>query len=327
MRKKIRDHIDNCITCLYANSSTNRHEGESQIDDFAPTKPFEVIHVDHFGPLQESPDGSKYIFIVIDAFTRYTWLFPTKTTNTKEACNCLKFLFYIFGTPVTAVTDRGSAFTARDFADFLEKLNINFRKVAVASPWANGMVERINRYLKSSLTKSIDSADDWENKLNAVQYTVNNTHNSAIKTSSSKLLLGYEQQRHEDKNLKDYLDCLLEIDNNMCEQREEARDIAIQANNKLREYNKAYYDRHHKKPTIYKEGDRVLIRDLQAKAGTSKKLRPNYKGPHEIAKVLNKNRYVVKDIPGFNITQKPYNTILSSDKLKYWTKPVIKSNN
>lgn len=123
--------------------------------------------------------------------------------------------------------------------------------------------------MKSSLTKSIDSSDTWEDQLNAVQYTVNNTYNSAIKTSPSKLLLWYDQRCHEDKNLKDYLDCLLEIENNPCEQREEARDMAIQANNKLREYNRAYYDRHHKKPTVYKEGDLVLIRDLQAKVGTT----------------------------------------------------------
>lgn len=131
MRKKIRDHIDNCITCLYANSSTNRLEGESQIDNFSPTKPFEIIHIDHFGPLQESPNGWKYIFVVVDAFTRYTWFFATKTTNNKEVRKYLKFLFGIFGPPGTLVSDRGTAFTSKEFADFLKKLNVNFRKVAV----------------------------------------------------------------------------------------------------------------------------------------------------------------------------------------------------
>lgn len=78
-----------------------------------------------------------------------------------------------------------------------------------------------------------------------------------------------------------------------------------------------------KKPTLYNQGDLVLIRDLQTKTGVNKKLKPNYKGPYKIAKVLRKNRYVVTDIPGFNITQKPYNSILSSDKLKPWVKPII----
>ena len=74
---------------------------------------------------------------------------------------------------------------------------------------------------------------------------------------------------------------------------------------------------------MYKEGEYVLIRDLQAKPGESRKFKANYRGPYVIAKVLNKNRYVITDIPGFNITAKPLNTILSTDKIKPWVKPVI----
>lgn len=50
------------------------------------------------------------------------------------------------------------------------------------------------------------------------------------------------------------------------------------------------------------------------------KLKPKYKGPYQIAKVLGNNRYVIRDIPGFSIMQKPMNTILSSDKLELWVK-------
>lgn len=84
MRKRIRDYIENCVTCLYANSSSNRFEGQSQADCPLPTFPFELMHIDHFGPLHESTNGCKYIFAVIDAFTHYTWFFPTKTTSKKE---------------------------------------------------------------------------------------------------------------------------------------------------------------------------------------------------------------------------------------------------
>jgi len=109
---------------------------------------------------------------------------------------------------------------------------------------------------------------------------------------------------------------LLKNENNLIEQRDTLQNIASEINKKLREYNKIYYDKKHKKPTVYETGDLVLIRDLQPKRGINKKLRPNYKGPYKIAKIFSNNRYVVTDIPGFNITQKPYNTILSSDKLK-----------
>jgi len=229
-------------------------------------------------------------------------------------------LFNIFGNPENLVTDCGSAFTSNEFSSFTNNLNIKTRKVAVASPWANGLVERVNRFLKSSLIKTADFQGDWKNNIRKVQYVINNTVNSSIKASPSKLLLGYEQRNHTDKHLRQQIDRWFQIEIDIERDREVAKDTALQANDQLRKYNQVYYDRKHKKP-VYKSGDLVLVRNLQSKSGTSNKLKPNYKGPYIISKVLNNNRYVVKDIPGFNITQKPYNTI-SSDKLKSWIKPI-----
>jgi len=325
MRKRIRDYIDNCIICLMADNSAHRFEGQYQFVD-PPKNPFECVHLDHFGPMHVTENGYRYILAVIDAFTRYVWLFPTKTCNAKEVIERLKFLFNVFGKPQNLVSDRGSAFTSNEFVTFLNKENISFRKVAVASPWANGIIERVNRFLKSSLVKLIENPSDWINCIESVQYTLNNTVNSSLKTSPSKMLLGYDQSQHSDRDLKRYIDCLLEIESDPQEQRKVFRDTALQANEKLREYNKQYYDKRHKKPSVYSVGDLVLVRNLQTKVGEGKKLKTNYRGPYVISKILNKNRYVVKDIPGFNITQRPYNTILSTDKLKPWIKPIKPTN-
>ena len=56
-----------------------------------------------------------------------------------------------------------------------------------------------------------------------------------------------------------------------------------------------------------------MIRDTVLKPGEDKKLKANYKGPYLIDKVLDNNRYVVKDIPGHNISARPYNSVLSPD--------------
>jgi len=79
-----------------------------------------------------------------------------------------------------------------------------------------------------------------------------------------------------------------------------------------------YTDNHSRKPTVYRKGDYVLIRDSRSTIGESAKLKPKYKGPYLVEKCLGNNRYVITDIPGFNLTSRPLNTILSSDKIKYW---------
>jgi len=59
------------------------------------------------------------------------------------------------------VTDRGTTFTSNEFADFMLSIHARHRKIAVAAPWANSMAERVNRFLKNSMMKTIDSVEMW----------------------------------------------------------------------------------------------------------------------------------------------------------------------
>lgn len=319
MRKKIRDHIDNCIPCLAMNSSTHSREGEMQLVETSSV-PFELLHIDHFGPLPTTESSFKYILVVIDSFSRFVWLFPSRSSGSKEVIEHLKSLFSSFGNPCRIISNRGTAFTSSEFSNFLLSRYIQHHLLAVASPWANGMVERVNRFLKSSLSKLVEEQNCWDLHINKVQYVINNTVQAAIKSSPSKVLLGYEHRNHSDKIIADLVSKLAQIDTDASRIRDESHDIA-------RKYNKIYYDKKHKEPTLYKIGDYVLVRNLQQKIGQSSKLRPSYKGPYMISKCLNKNRYVVTDIPGLNVSARPYNTILSPNKIKPWIKPPEKNQN
>jgi len=65
-----------------------------------------------------------------------------------------------------------------------------------------------------------------------------------------------------------------------------------------------------------KVGDFVGIRATAIKPGESRKFKPDYKDPYIIDKVLSSNRYVIKDIPGHNLSPGLYNSILSPDRIK-----------
>ncbi|XP_011699158.1 PREDICTED: uncharacterized protein LOC105456655, partial [Wasmannia auropunctata] len=180
---------------------------------------------------------------------------------------------------------------------------------------------RVNRFLKSTISKLIESPDLWALSLHKAQYVVNNTVHSSTTSTPSKLMLGYDKRNHTDHKLKDFLDSLAEIDNDIINQREKCRDTAVEATHRIQAYNKLYYDKRHRKPTQYKEGEYVMICDTQNVPGASRKFKSNYKGPYLISKTLNNNRYVVTDIPGFSLSSRAYNTILSPDRLKPWIKP------
>lgn len=120
-------------------------------------------------------DGFKHILVIVDAFSRFTWLSPTKTTNSREVIKILSNLFHKFSFPARIISDRGTAFTSSKFSNFLKTFNVKHHLVAVAAPWANGLVERINRFLKSSLKKLVDDHQYWNIHLDTIQYVMNNT--------------------------------------------------------------------------------------------------------------------------------------------------------
>jgi len=155
-----------------------------------------------------------------------------------------------------------------------------------------------------------------------VQYVINNTHHASLRASPSKLLLGIELRNNIDAKLIDFLNKIAKNDLDFEKDRDSCRDLAVEATEMIKKYNKTYYDKKHRKPSKYNIGDLVLIKDSALKAGEDKKLKSEYKGPYQIAKILDKNRYVVKDVPGFNITAKPYNSVLSTDCIKPWIKPI-----
>lgn len=154
------------------------------------TAPMYSLHIDFFGPLEETADKFRHILVVVDAYTKYVWLYPCKTTASDKAIECLTSLFNLFGFPERLISDRGTAFTSKNFENFVKENGIVHNLTAVASPWANGQVERVNRFLKSTLAKICEESVNWKIKLGKVQFVLNNTLHKSI--TPSKLLLGYE---------------------------------------------------------------------------------------------------------------------------------------
>lgn len=130
LRRRTREYIENCLICLASNSSANSREGQLQETDNSDL-PFEALAADHFGPLKKSSDSTKHILLLIYVFTRFTWLFPVKNTSSKEVIKLFTGIFNAFGNPQTLVTNRGTAFTSREFAEFMKARNIK-HQVAVA---------------------------------------------------------------------------------------------------------------------------------------------------------------------------------------------------
>ncbi|GFW74283.1 hypothetical protein TNCV_2524861 [Trichonephila clavipes] len=109
--------------------------------------PLSTYHVDFIGPLPSISKSYQHIFTVVDAFTKFTWLYPVKTVSAESALEKLKQQQKNFGNPIRIISDRGSAFTSKLFNDYCDEENIQHLQKATGVPRGNGQVERIHRTL------------------------------------------------------------------------------------------------------------------------------------------------------------------------------------
>lgn len=318
MRAKVDSYVKNCIKCIIY-SAPNRASDRTLFSIPKKPLPFDTLHIDHFGPLPSVNSKQKHILVVVDAFTKFVKVYPVTSTSTKEVCRTLDKYFEFYNRPARIISDRGTCFTSNEFNEFMDKHNIQHIKNAVASPQANGQVERINRVLKNMLGKLTEPLlhSDWVQQLKHVEYAINNSVQRSTGISPSILLFGVEQRGPSVDHLSEFLD---ETNLNVEERNlENIRRKASENIRKSQELNEAQIAQNSRPARKYVVGEYVVVRYIDTSAG-NKKFVQKFRGPYVIHKVLPNDRYVVRDIEGSQITQLPYDNVIESKNIKLWRK-------
>ncbi|XP_053968268.1 uncharacterized protein K02A2.6-like [Anastrepha ludens] len=274
--------------------------------------PLLTIHIDHLGPLDATTKLYKHILIVVDGFSKFTWLYPTKTTPAEEVIRKMSEWANIFGAPHRIISDKGLAFTSTAFKDWCQTEKVEHVLTTSGVPRGNGQVERLNRVVINVISKlSADRTEAWYKYVGKVQRVINSTINKSTKYPPFEIMFGVKMKTPMDVNI-----------NNMVES--ETADILIANRDSMRgnvrrqivyaqkEY-KENFDRRRKCKRIYKLGDLVAIKRSQFVAG--KKLANEDLGPYEVIRVKRNDKYDVKKAADF---EGPNATSTSCDYMKPW---------
>ncbi|KAK9700558.1 Retrotransposon gag protein [Popillia japonica] len=188
----------------------------------------------------------------------------------------------------------------------LEANGIRHSLIATGTPRANGQAEIVNKMLTNICSKLAENTSKWDEVLDQVEFAINNTLNRSTGQTPSMLLFGINQRGRIQDNLREYLEAQNETDRNLESIRQKSAENIV----KNQEYNKPSH--------IYKIGDYVMVVNTDVTPGVSKKLIPKYRGPYMVTAVLDNDRYVVKDIPGFEVTQIPFEGIMAPSRMRPW---------
>ncbi|GFY54922.1 transposon Tf2-6 polyprotein [Trichonephila inaurata madagascariensis] len=140
LNKLAQQVIANCVPCILANRKLGKREGFLNPIPKDET-PLHTYHVDFIGPLESINKNYQHIITVIDAFTKFSWLYPVKTVSADSVLDKLRLQQKTFGNPKRIITDQGSAFTSKAFNDYCAKEEIQHLKIATGVPRGNGQVE------------------------------------------------------------------------------------------------------------------------------------------------------------------------------------------
>lgn len=98
--------------------------------------------------------GYQYILVIVDMFTRWVEAYPTRRNDARAVLKALsRELIPRFGIPQEINSDRGTHFTNKTIQTLTQELGVQWKLHTPYHPQSSGMVERINREIKATLSK------------------------------------------------------------------------------------------------------------------------------------------------------------------------------
>lgn len=187
MKSDIRDWCKTCHPCQV--SKVQRHVRAPLQPRLAPERRFGSLHVDIVGPIPES-EGMKYIFTVIDRFTRWPEAIPMHEMKTEDCAKAfVRHWISRFGVPGDVTSDRGRQFTSHLWHGLNSLLGISASNTTAYHPQANGLVERMHRQLKAALKARL-TGPNWMNELPLVMLGIRTAWREDAECSPAELVYG-----------------------------------------------------------------------------------------------------------------------------------------
>lgn len=193
MRRDVRHWVLNCIKCASIKASNKKLDGK-MIMSRIPKKCMEVLSVDIKGPFPSAGrQRYKYIVVVMDLLSRYTWTKMYNKATSKQIVKFLKEIFDDFEYPSILIHDNGQQFTSKVFKRFMEDNQIKSANTPRYSA-KNNPVERFNRTLGESLSIYLldhpGNQSIWHKFVDHIVKKLNSRLNEATGYTPSVVLYG-----------------------------------------------------------------------------------------------------------------------------------------
>ena len=299
-REDIKNYINSCHICNLIKSHRLKVP-PARVWPICKDK-WERVHIDLIGPLPRS-EIFKYIFVITDAFTRFTWIHPMEDKSAISVAKAITKFMGTFSAPEIIISDNGAEFNNRMITEFMRLNKCKFKTVIAYRPSSNGLVESKNKQIVSILRQLVsEDRTNWADKLDLVMLALNSAVNRSVGETPYFLMYNRDAQIPIDcfkksyravYNLEDYITFAMNSQKQVYEIVKRNLEIA------QKRYAKEYDSRLKTAVADIRVGSRVYVKRCRPKVD---KLETPFVGPFRVLEI-EKDKITIR----YLATKKIYN--------------------
>ncbi len=303
---EVVEYCKTCVQCQTFNYANVKNV--APLKNIIVHRPFQLVGMDYMGPFKMSKSGNKYIYLVIDHWTKFAVAVALPTFTAEITAQALiDNVICKFGMVEKVLSDQGVNFEAHLMKHVCCLLGIEKLHTTTYNGAGNGITERLNKTLKPNLAKYVnDQHSDWDEFLQLAVSAYNSSVHSSIGMSPYEALFARPPVNVVDCIVRNQLPSDTKM-GNVHLFVEDLKLTALKINGIIEENTrvaqakqKHYFDRFVKNASEFNVGDLVKIDNFRVRVGHSKSFEPKFLGPFKIINVLGEDRltYEILDLAG-----------------------------
>lgn len=278
----IKNIIRSCTICQISKDKNSHNQNIPK--SITTNKPLETIAIDFMSNLIPNDKNNRNILIILDNFSKFIKLYPTKRTNTRIVQECLRNYFTELGIPEICIMDNATYFNNERIKTWLKKNNVNPVYTSVRHPCANPSERYIREVIKYLRILTYDHHKQWEQYLPTIEEFMNGIPNTVTKVAPVVLM----KRESPDRPWK-------------YEKTENYEYLIEKVNKRLKKNSEKLIKKRMKsirKQVTFEKGELVIVKALKVPSRREHrcaKLQLPFEGPYAIDNVDGVNSYILID--------------------------------